>query len=368
MPSSQASVHEQSIPHLATPSSARSPAPRRRSRSTPRLALIGCGAIAGSFHLRALRRRPEILERLVLVDPDIDRARALAGDLEVGGFAASHHELLGEIDGAIIAAPHRYHYPIALECLESGVHVLCEKPLSESPAEVRRLVQAAAGSGVVCAVNNTRRLVPSFARVKQLLSEGAIGEPLRMVIREGDRYDWPVSGPVFGRASGGKGVLLDIGAHVLDLVCWWLGGTPRLLDYEDDSLGGSEAAAAITLSSGGCVADIRLSWLAKLSNTYSIQGREGRIELGIYDWRTLDLVPDSGKLRKISVETPVRQFEELAYVLYDDFLDAIRTGRDPVVAASDVLPSISLIAECYSRRRPFAMPWMSDSRNVGVGS
>jgi predicted dehydrogenase len=55
----------------------------------------------------------------------------------------------------VIATPHALHYPIALDCIRAGVHVLSEKPLAESAVEVSRLIAESRVSGAQLLVNNT---------------------------------------------------------------------------------------------------------------------------------------------------------------------------------------------------------------------
>ena len=135
------------------------------------------------------------------------------------------------------------------------------------------------------AVNQTRRLFPANRQIRELLAAGAIGRPSRIVYEMGEPFEWPaVSDSYFGTKGSGKGVLLDTGAHIVDLVTWWLGGKPQLTRFRDDSFGGTEAVAAIELEHGGCRASIRLSWLSKLRNFYRIEGERGSIEGEVYDW------------------------------------------------------------------------------------
>ena len=152
-------------------------------------------------------------------------------------------------------------------------------------------------------------------------------------------------------------MLLDKGAHVLDLVCWWLGGKPRLTSYEDDSFGGSEAVAKLSFEACDFRGKVHLSWLSKLQNSFRIQGESGSIEGGIYDWRTLNVSSRSGRKEIIRTNTELREISDLSSLLIDNFLNVITQGAPPLVSPGDVIDSIALIEECYARRARFAMPW-----------
>jgi len=325
------------------------------------VAVIGCGAIATMQHVPALVQHRGVRERLVLVDQDLDRARELAHRFRVASVAADYRKVLAEVDGAVIALPHHLHFRVALDCLRAGVHVLCEKPLTESAAEVTELVTAAAQSQVALAVNNTRRLFPPSRKVHELLSEGAIGAVRFVGYYDGAKYGWPsASGFAFGLRGTGKGILLDVGAHVLDLVCWWLGGRPQVTAYADDSFGGSEAVAQLSFTDGQAQGEVRLSWLAKLPSGFRIDGEAGSVVGSIYDWHAVELVSRSGKRELIPLNSHVRTPADAGRLVVENFLDVIERGRPPLVSAQDVAPSIAMIEECYARRRRFDLPWHDD--------
>ncbi len=324
----------------------------------PTVAVIGCGAIARLQHVPALVKHPGVRERLVLVDQDLDRARELAYAFGVASIAADYRDVLGGVDGVVIALPHHLHYRAALDCLRAGVHVLCEKPLAESAAEVAELAAAAEQSHVTLAVNNTRRLFPPSRKVHELLREGAIGAVQFLGYYDGAKYGWPsASGFAFGLRGTGKGILLDAGAHVLDLVCWWLGHKPHVTAYMDDSFGGSEAVAKVSFTDGAARGEVHLSWLAKLRNGFRIEGEAGSIVGSVYDWHAVELTSRSGKRKQIPLNSRVRTIRDAGRLVVENFIGVIQSGRPPLVSAQDVAPSIAMIEECYARRRRFDMPW-----------
>jgi predicted dehydrogenase len=333
------------------------------------VAVIGCGAIARTAHVPALALRLDVRNRLVLVDQDLTRAKALAQEFGIAATAADYRDVLPRVQGAIIAVPHHLHFRVALECLRAGVHVLCEKPLATSAAEAAQLVTASEHAGVALAVNHIRRLFPPSVAARQLLQQGAIGTVRFLGYYDGAKYDWPTaSGFAFGLRGNGKGVLLDIGSHVLDLVCWWLGRAPRVTDYVDDSFGGSEAVAQVLLADGTTRGEVHLSWLAKLQNGFRIEGDGGAIVGSIYDWETVQLVSPSGRRTSIPVNSHIRSLGDIGPTIVRNFLDVIENGAAPLVSGRDVAPSIALTEECYARRRRFAMPWQDDLEPIRYAS
>jgi predicted dehydrogenase len=324
-----------------------------------RVALIGCGAISESFHLPALRQLQGGSLELVLVDPDESRARALAEFNGTTRYARSHGEIEGRVDAAIIATPHHTHVPIARDLVEAGIPVLSEKPLGTTVAEVEEIAELSKARGVVVAVNQTRRFIPACIEIKRLLDEGAIGSVTELHAEEGDRFGWPAATPsMFGARSGGKGVLLDIGAHVFDLLVWWFGPDLVLEEYLDDSFGGSEAAAHARLRAGETTIHVRLSWLAKQPNQYRFQGLDAGLEWAVYDLdRVRRLEPGDPGGREVRLPGAPKEFAGLAPRVLEDFLAAVEQGHPPAVTPADVLPSMRLIEACYANRTRFEMPW-----------
>lgn len=318
---------------------------------------MGCGAIADFLHLPALSRRPDLAEKLVLVDPNLGRAREVKAELGAAEVASSHRDVVSRVDGVIVATPHHLHHPITLDFVREGVHVLCEKPLAETPAQVDEITEAAAESGARVAVNHTRRLFSSFQEIARLIASGDLGEVQEIDYELGEPFEWPAATDTyFGARAGGRGVLFDTGAHIVDLVCWWMGGEPEVVEYRDDSRGGTEAVAQLRLRRGPTTARINLSWLSKLRNRYRVVGSSGVLEGGVYDWSSYERRGDDGRLRKVRTDR-ARTFDDFADTLLSNFTDVIAGRAEPITSAEDARASIAVIDACYEHREHFNEPW-----------
>lgn len=344
---------------------------RARADAPPVLALIGCGAFAEVFYLPGMKRFPEVLSRLILVDRDIDRARALAAQVGAAEVSADYATVLDRIDGAIVAVPHALHYPISLACIAKGVHVLCEKPLTLSVAEAQEMVAAADQAGVILATNHTQRLFPANIKVRELIAEGALGSLTYLSYAWGAEFTWPTkSGFYFNQVDRRKhGVLVDRGPHALDLICWWLGKKPELITSQNDAMGGLDAVAHLKLRADDCAIEVRLSWLSMLSNSYCIRGTEATIENSFQGWWHVPITYRSGRTETIALPSTEREYNDFAPAVIANFLDGIRQGTAPLIPAREVIPSIELIEECYARATLFDLPWyhLEGVRNAWSG-
>lgn len=323
----------------------------------PPIALIGCGAIAEAFYIPAFTKRPELLESLILVDRDLDRAEAVRARIGAARAVDDYRDVLSEVSGAIVATPHHLHHPITMDFVRHGVHVLCEKPLAQTGAEVDEIAAAAAEHEVQVGVNHTRRLFTSFQEVQRLTASGAIGELREVDYVVGEPFGWPAeTNTYFGAAVGGRGVLFDTGAHIVDLVCWFMGGEPELVRYEDDSRGGTEAVAKLTVRRGDATGKIHLSWLSKLRNTYRVVGTEGSLEGRIYEWSSYTHRDENGRARTVRTDK-TREFTHFADKLLANFTAVIEGRESPIVTPGDARTGVALIDACYQNRGTIDAPW-----------
>lgn len=119
-----------------------------------RAAVIGVGYL-GRFHAQKYAQAAHCT-LVGVADPDPAAREAVAR--EVGARAvADYRSLLGEVDVVSIVTPTPLHYPIARECLAAGMHVLLEKPITESAAEARELIALAARARRVLQVGHLER-------------------------------------------------------------------------------------------------------------------------------------------------------------------------------------------------------------------
>ena len=166
-----------------------------------RTAVIGVGYM-GKFHAEKFAASPDA-ELVAVADADAARAKEIAGALGCGS-AADYRELLPRIDAACVAVPTARHYEVVRACLEAGVHVLVEKPLSRTLAEADVLMELARAKGLVLQVGHLQRFNPAF---QALAADG--GRPLFIDIER--------LAPFKARGSD-VDVILDLMIHDLDLV------------------------------------------------------------------------------------------------------------------------------------------------------
>ena len=141
-----------------------------------RIGVAGVGHWARTAHLPAVASHPHA-ELVALADPDRPNLERSARRYGVEACFDDPAAMLAEceLDALIVAAPHRYHYEIALDAVGRGVHVLVEKPLVLEPADGRALIAATAAAGVEIVVGYTWHYNLQVLRARAWIEDGRIG-------------------------------------------------------------------------------------------------------------------------------------------------------------------------------------------------
>ena len=195
-----------------------------------RVAIIGTGLMA-RMHAESYRKIRSCT-LVAAVDVDLQRAQAFAVTHGIPAAYGSVADLLAkaDCDAVSIVAPDALHAPLALQCLRARKHVLCEKPLALNYAEARRMQAAAKKAGVVHLVNFSYRNWSCVHAVAEVIRQGKLGD-LRHVeasylqswLLQPLWGDWRTTPAFLWRLSqrhGSKGVLGDIGVHLVDFATY----------------------------------------------------------------------------------------------------------------------------------------------------
>lgn len=193
-----------------------------------RFGVIGTGGM-GSGHCSMLPVIPET-ELTAICDIDPKTRETIATKYNVPGFA-THTELLdsGLVDAVVIATPHYFHPPIAIEAFSKGLHVMSEKPLAVTVADADAMIAAAKASGKKFGVMYQMRSEPQNQAARKVIESGRLGAIYRTSLVMGwyRSQAYYNSGGWRATWSGeGGGVLINQAPHALDLFTW-LGGLPK---------------------------------------------------------------------------------------------------------------------------------------------
>lgn len=198
-----------------------------------KIAIVGTGGMAHAHAGDITRSRKAKL--VAVADVDAGRAGVFADKFAVENVFTSQTELLAkaDVDAVINVTPDAFHAPLTLEALKAGKHVLCEKPLATCHADAVRMVAAARKAGVINMVNFSYRNSSAIQRAATMVRRGDIGRPIHFEASYLQSWlstliwgNWRTSNAWLWRLSsahGSKGVLGDIGVHILDFASYPLG-------------------------------------------------------------------------------------------------------------------------------------------------
>lgn len=149
-----------------------------------------------------------------------EKGRSFADKHDIPHVFTSLKEMCksGKIDGVYIATPNAVHHKQTIECLEAGIPVLCEKPLTATYALAEQMVQTSRKNGVLLMEAMKSTVMPNFKRVKEMLpSLGAIRQYSAHYGQYSSRYDKFKAGDIQNafKPEMANGSLMDLGVYTL---------------------------------------------------------------------------------------------------------------------------------------------------------
>lgn len=227
--------------------------------SPQRIGLMGAGLI-GREHAVLLAGNP-LTELVAIADP-ADAAALVASE-----FGAQHYvdfrRMLDEehLDGVIIALPNILHADAALACLERGIACLVEKPIADTLAAARRVVEAAERTGVPVLVGHQRRHSPDFARACRMVADGDLGRLVAVnAMWMADKPD-AYFDAAWRRQPGGGPLLINL-IHDIDCLRFICGDIAEVMAFTSNAVRGFEVedtASIIVRFTSGALATVVMS-------------------------------------------------------------------------------------------------------------
>ncbi|MBX3082750.1 MAG: Gfo/Idh/MocA family oxidoreductase [Anaerolineae bacterium] len=217
--------------------------------NTYRIAIIGTGASINN-HVEAIRAVGDRVQVVAAVDVDEARVKAFADKFTVPRYFTDAADMLAAVkpDLVHIVTPPATHMPLAIQCLEAGAWVYCEKPLCRSLAEFDQITQAEQRTGRYLSTVFQWRFGSAAQHLKRLIAANQLGRFLvgnchTLWYRNAAYYQVPWRGK-WSTESGGPTTTLGI--HLMDLFLWlvdeWAevtaitGTLDRQIEVEDVSM------------------------------------------------------------------------------------------------------------------------------------
>ena len=163
---------------------------------------------------------------MAFCDLIVERAEQAAATYGAEGAKVyvDYHELLADksIDVVHVCTPNRSTVEITVAALESGKHVMCEKPMAKTAADARLMLETAKKTGKKLTIGYQNRFRPDSLLMKRAAEEGELGDIYFAKAHAIRRRAVPTWGVFLNEYEQGGGPLIDIGTHALDLTLWMM--------------------------------------------------------------------------------------------------------------------------------------------------
>ena len=339
-------------------------------------ALIGCGRISGK-HIEAYAANNSHIALAALCDPETDRAvkqkteyDKLCGKNNAKIFS-DYREMLKEIkpDFVSIASESGKHAEIAINCLNSGVHVICEKPMALSTSDADKMIEAARSNNKKLAVCFQNRFNAPVIRLRNAMEAGRLGRILHgmVQIRWNRNPAYYAEAPWRGTWAQDGGTLMNQCTHGIDLLQWMMGEdairvqaqTRRFIrPIEAEDFG----AAIVEFKSGavGIIEGTADVFPKNLNETLSVFGEKGTAVIGglavnkMETWRLEDASTHGDteeEVLKTNTEDPPTVYGYGHNALFYDFADSIVNNREPAINGEAGKKALEIILAIYKSQK-----------------
>jgi predicted dehydrogenase len=332
-------------------------------RDTVRIGLVGSQFIT-TIHAEALRMVPQA-EVLAVMSPTEGHARDFASK---HGIARHFQDLdamlaMDQIDMVVVGAPNFAHCEITVKAARAGKHVVVEKPLCLNLAEADRMIGACAEAGVKLMYAEELCFTPKYVRLKQLLDDGVLGDPV--LFKQSEKHDGPHAAHFWDVDRSGGGVTMDMGCHAIQFFRWLNANNPVKSVYAQMNTSvhasrtrGEDNAIIILEFDNGVVALAEESWTKRggMDDRAEIHGSEGVAYADLLHGNAIPTYTTKGVGYAVEKAGSTIGW---SFVMYEEiwnygfpqefqhFVDCVRYDREPMVTGADGKAVLEILFAAY---------------------
>ncbi|MBN2421480.1 Gfo/Idh/MocA family oxidoreductase [Candidatus Woesearchaeota archaeon] len=309
------------------------------------LAVIGVG-VMGTHHARVLSNM-ENVSLVAISDVDETKLDAVGNQFNIAKRYKDHGEMLKneKLDGVVVAVQPLHHKKIVFDCIDAGVNVLLEKPISHDLEEAQEIIEKAKEKNVVLLVGHIERFNPVVTKMKEFIDAGNLGDIyLVNSVRIG-----PFPKRLYGLQEG---VLIDISVHDIDIIRYLAGEITQV--YSQLLFSGNQEIYAKSVFKIGENArgSSEFSWISpKRLREIEIYGLKGMLkadyfaqELTFHENNDAEVerslekgTISAGKI----VQIPIVKQEPLRVEL-SHFIDCIKNNKKPLISPEDAKRAVEI--------------------------
>ncbi|MBQ1503814.1 MAG: Gfo/Idh/MocA family oxidoreductase [Oscillospiraceae bacterium] len=328
-----------------------------------KVAIIGTGNICPS-HIKAYKTFPERCRIAALVDIYPEKAQARVDEFGLDAKVYSDYKEMLEVekpDLVSICLPPYLHASVAIDAMEAGANVVCEKPMASSLAECDRMIEAEKRTGKMLCCIAQNRYRDDHMGLKKILDSGLLGRIVHANVesiwwRGHSYYDLWWRGTW---EKEGGGCTLNHAVHHIDLLLWMMGMPKRvtavLSNASHDNSEVEDVSVAILEYPGGAIAQLTSSVIAH--GQFQTMVFQGEKAMAAVPWRRYasTSLPNGFPIENEELEKEIdklhESFEPLAYTLHtaeiENALSALESPCQPFIRSADGRATVELITAIY---------------------
>lgn len=318
-----------------------------------KVGVIGLGLI-GSLHARIVHEAPHA-ELVAVTDISAETAKKY-GELFSCNYYTDFKKMCDEeaLDIVCICTPDEYHLENAAYAAGKGINLLIEKPLAKTEVEAREIVRVAEAAGVRMMVAQLLHFDPRYAKLKEAVQEGRIGDLIHMYFKR-------TNPRANGRRLGGKvSIFHFIGVHDIDMMCWCARSKPvraycQRVSKINADIGCEDTVMAIINFENGAVGNLELCWALPQNsalgiNTYAeVVGVEGAAYVNIIMDQGVSLITKDEVIYPDTLNWPEYNGSILGDLKEEihHFITATQKGLPYIVDTENAITAVKVIEACF---------------------
>jgi len=286
---------------------------------------------------------------------------------------------LDEVDMVVVGAPNNVHCEITVKAAEAGKHVVVEKPFCMNLAEADRMIEACRNANVKLMYAEELCFTPKYVRLKELLDEGALGNPT--LLKQSEKHDGPHAEHFWDVEQSGGGVTLDMGCHAIQFFRWLNGSNPIKSVYAQMNTSvhtsktkGDDNAIIILEFENGVIGMAEESWtkLGGMDDRAEVHGSEGVAYADVLQGNSIQTYSQKGigyAVEKAgnTVGWSYTMYEEIWNYGFPQefahFVDCVKNDKPPLVTGEDGKAVLEVIFAAYKSAgsgEKVSLPFRSD--------
>ncbi len=335
-----------------------------------RVGAIGAGGIFKAAHAPGWKALPAV-QVVAVCDVNLERAKEVAKEVGAEHVFTDYKDLVKlELDAVDICTPNKIHTPAVLAALQTGKHVLCEKPLAVTTKEVRAMGQLADKKKLKLMTAQHQRFTASGQAVKSWADAGNLGAVYHARVKAMRRAWLPVAPGFIDEKLSGGGPCMDIGVHALDACLWIMGfpkpvratGTAKINFAKGNKIPGmwgewdrklysvEDFAAGFVHFDNGATMTLEAAWLGHQQEnedmSFQLFGMEGGVK-----WPSGEYAGVAGRSFVQGTITAARRIEKAHSEEIKAFYDCVVNNKPSPVPWTETIKVIGILEAVYESQK-----------------